>query len=662
MALRTIQQLVTQQPGNAPALGYHAELLYMNGKAEEADDAIQKAFAINPDFPLGHWLRGMIRKDEGELVGALIEFRKAADLYDPKANDVLAEIHAAIFDIEMRMNRPVAARAALERAIHADPSAEPLRNAFGTLFSPESRLPQCAWQGYQFRPADASRTEAWKAALPEKEMSRLSEAAGAFQVLTEKDASDTAAWFNLGLVRAWLGDHPKAIEALQKSMELDDDLKQASETGALIEVLRCGAGMAEQSDYVEHRVFFQLKQPQPVVELIQEWQRNGRLSGAQSDPEGGTLTALILEQTPQFSAELSSPVAKLAASMMIVRNLIRLSSQSKSSVDKVADEMMQRLGGELSPPMQETGYPQFSEITSEAMLFPSRETQIEEIAPRLTQQGQVFFEETWSNRPLKSLSGLTPLDASAQPAYQKRLMSLVKFVEECYIGASPRVSDGKTTQIVICYDFNQLRRKLGLPAEGPAPVADGALKIDTLSVAELAALDAGSLTDEQLDQAYRTALQKDDRILAGLFARYLTNRPAGSSIADRYPQFNHLIQMAQAENDAAAVMALLEQGEKSDADANNGQRRNDYTLRKGQFLAKRGDTEQAYQVFQELLGRAPEELKFYGPAIEAMLGQKKGNLAILFAEQALAKARSQNNRDSEHYFMELAEAAKRQGG
>ena len=60
-----------------------------------------------------------------------------------------------------------------------------------------------------------------------------------------------AAWYNLGLTRAWLGDNPAALEALQRYLELDPSDEQAASAGALMEVLRFGVGMAEQSDYQE---------------------------------------------------------------------------------------------------------------------------------------------------------------------------------------------------------------------------------------------------------------------------------------------------------------------------------------------------------------------------------------------------------------------------
>ena len=67
-------------------------------------------------------------------------------------------------------------------------------------------------------------------------------------------------------------------------------------------------------------------------------------------------------------------------------------------------------------------------------------------------------------------------------------------------------------------------------------------------------------------------------------------------------------------------------------------------------------------VFQQLIEEAPTELRYRGSAAEAMLSAKQASKALQFAEGGLKKSREQNNRDSEQYFMELAAAAKKQGG
>ena len=119
----------------------------------------------------------------------------------------------------------------------------------------------------------------------------------------------------------------------------------------------------------------------------------------------------------------------------------------------------------------------------------------------------------------------------------------------------------------------------------------------------------------------------------------------------------HLLALAEGNSDAA--LNYVNEGEKADCEHNEGRRRNDFELRRAQIHAKRGEADAAQDVFDRLIERVPSELRYRGSAAEAMLSARQGARAQKFAEGGLAKAREQNNRDSEQYFLELAAAAKK---
>ena len=133
-ALRLMDDVVKEHAGNPEAWGRKAQLLYNNGKVEEAENALHKAFEINPNYPFGFLLRGTFRFQEGELAGALLLYRKAAEAYDPSARDLLNQVYAMIADAELKLNRPVAARAALQIAVHHQPADQELRKNFEEIF------------------------------------------------------------------------------------------------------------------------------------------------------------------------------------------------------------------------------------------------------------------------------------------------------------------------------------------------------------------------------------------------------------------------------------------------------------------------------------------------------------------------------------------------
>ncbi len=159
-ALRTMEQVTTDHPANPEAWGRRAELLYNAERAEEAENALQKAFDINPTYAFGYLLRGSFRRAEGEITGALLLFRKAAEHYDVEAKGLLAHIYTLIFDCEMKLNHPVAARAAAQIALRYEPNANDLRQGLDAVFGPQNpNLIPAAKQDYQYLPCPAAATE-----------------------------------------------------------------------------------------------------------------------------------------------------------------------------------------------------------------------------------------------------------------------------------------------------------------------------------------------------------------------------------------------------------------------------------------------------------------------------------------------------------------------
>jgi tetratricopeptide (TPR) repeat protein len=649
-ALRLMDEVVREHEGNPEAWGQKARLLYTQGKVEEAEKALQKAFELNPNYPAGLLLRAYIRFQEGEIRGALSLARRAAEAYHPDARSQLAEVYLLIFECEMRMNRPVAARAALRLAQRFSPGEEEVQKTFDTLFGPEGRLPAAARRDYVFRPVKKGTP------LPNLDTPRLSDLVQAFERLTTLSSSskedDAAVWFNLGLARAWLGDNSAALEALGRYVEREADEAAAGEAAALMEVLRCGAGLEDEGDYQEHAFTYPFRDPQPVVNLLQEWERSRRLVPLQS-PQDGMFLGLVLELSTAGLITVGAPpsdAGRLAGYVIVLGNLLQVTSPLKEPFDRLRDEVRQRLALGLTE-IQERRMPMhFQDVTAEALLFPLKKT--EDSTQRVLEHVQKYYEETWIHKPRRALAGNTPVDAAAHPILRKHLRGVIQFLEDCAKGS-----------MIAGYDFGRLRRKLGLVgATGVAPSSSAASDIAAMGTAELAKLDAAHLSDEQLEQAYQAAVKLDAEELAANFARQLIARPVHPERTDRFPWYSYLAQYALRNGDNDAALDYINEGEKVDCEHNQGRRRNDYELRRGQIYAKRGEVEQAAEVFQRLIERVPNNFRYRGSAAEAMLSLCQPARALRFAEEGIAAARQANDRDSEQYLLELAAAAKKQMG
>jgi len=654
-ALRLMDEVAREHPANPEVWGRQAQLLYENNRVDDAEKALEKAFELNPNYPFGHYLRGSFRRAEGELPGALLLFRKAAQCYDPEAHDALGPLYALIADCELKLNRPVAGRAALQLALRFDPANQDFRKGLEQMFGPEARFPLPARREYAYQGlpegAPAERRAAWQGALSAAATGKLADAARAFADLTQQDGQNAAAWYNLGLTRAWLGDNGPGLEALDRYVGLETDERKAAEAWELGEVLRCGFGMEDQADYVEHAAAFPVRDPKRLMQVIDQLQETRQLVITLLREEEGVLAGVFLDTPPTLTIEPPSRQdARLKAHLLasLQEMFLRVWSLHPESLAAVVAELRRLAGPALGEPHERRTPGPFGEVFDDAVVLPLGATEQEDIQRRLTLGVERFFDDRWPHQPLRALSGVAPIDAAGHGTLRKKVRGVVQFLQDC----APLAG--------VQYDFDRLRRKLGLLEVKPAEQSAGP-DVSAMGAAELAALAPEALADEQLEQAYQTALQLDARELAGRFGKALVARPPGPERPDRFPIYNQLVQQALAGEDSALALDILNEGEKADCEQNEGRRRNDYELRRAQIQARRGEIDAAQGVFERLIERVPAELKYQGSAAEAMLSAKQGSRALRFAEKGLARARQQNNRDSEQYFQELVAAAKRQG-
>jgi tetratricopeptide (TPR) repeat protein len=651
-ALRLMDEVTAQHAGNPEAWGQKATLLAQHGKFEEAEAALEKAFALNPNYPYGLMLRARMRHHEGEAAGALLLARKAALHYAADAREYLARVYDLIADCEIKLNRPVAARAALQVVLSQRPGDPELQAAFDGQFGSEGPLPLCARQEYALLPPAPARKAAWdRARQAIDNPPRLPDLVRVYEPLTREDPTDAAAWYNLGLVYAWLGDNRAALDALNRYLEREADEGRAETAAALMEVLRCGAGLEDDCDYHEYSFAFQLRDPAPMQALLQEWHDTGRLVQVPTGEEG-VFFALLLELTRSGLITAGLPgveVARLAGYLTILGPNAQVRGADEEAVGRLREQMRERLRLNLGEAQEKRRPARFADVVSEAISLPTRGS---EGAPGPVENAQKYYEEKWPQQARKSLSGNTPVDAASHTNLRKKLRGVVRFIADCAVGG-----------MLNGVDFDKVRRKLGLLAgESAAPAASAGAAPDPASMgaAELAGLKADVLSDEQLEQAFQSAQKLDAQELAAHFARSLVGRPANAARPDRYPAHAYLIQRALAEGQLDAALDHVNEGERADCEQNEGRRRNDYELRRAQVHTRRGEADQAEDTYRRLIERVPDQLKYRGSAAEAMLTLKQPTRALKFAEEGIEQARRQKDRDSEQYLLELAGAAKKQ--
>jgi tetratricopeptide (TPR) repeat protein len=659
-ALRIMEAVVAGHPDNPEAWGRQAQILYQNDQVESAEKALDKALELNPNYPFGHFLRGSFRQYEGEIPGALVEFRKAAELYDSSARDILAQLYVSIAQNELTLNHPVAARAAFEIGRRFRPTDENLKEVFQSLFVKESGLPEAASREYSYLPPPATSNGlrvSWDKALSGAITGKLTDALQAFEKLTQDHPDLPAARYNLGLTRAWLGDNPGAVEDLDRYVTLEPDEKLAAAAWELALVLHYGFGMEDRGDWQEHGVIYQLRDPQAFAAVIDDWVKKFRLVALQPDEEQKYVTGILTDrQTTLVSPTEGLQFANYGGSFLMAGSMVRLAGPNPDTLQRLRADFEKAMGPALGEPQTTKGFAPFRSLLIEALPIPIPPTEEANSGDVIREKVNKFFEEKLIHRPMPTLGNVSPLDAAGHPILRKKLVGLLGFLKGCL----PPVEPFK-------YDFDRLRRKLGLqPAVAgalgePGDVSQGSKEeeVSSMGAPELSTLKLEDLSDDHLEKAYQAALKLDAKELAGHFARALISRPQRTDRPDRFPWYTHLMQLALSEGDTETALNYVNEGERLDCEHNQGHRRNDYELRRAQIHSKRGEADRAHEIFSNLISRVPAELRFHGNAAEAMLSARQPARALQFAEGGLAKARQQNNRDSEQYFLELVEAAKR---
>jgi tetratricopeptide (TPR) repeat protein len=690
-ALKTMHELVAAHPQSAPVRGFYAQLLYQAGmaeqkpedqakKIEEAEEALAEALKLNPNFGMAHFLRAQFRENEGELIGALLLYRRAAETYDPEADDQLTSVYLKIYQFETMLHRPVAARAALERAVHFQPADAELRAQFDEEFGPDGGYPAAASKKYALRPTA-------KPVPGAAATGRFSDARKAFEDLTQLTPDDPAAWFNLGVVLAWIGEQPKAVGALTKSIELETDDYRAEEAGALAEVLRCGYGMENDTDHLAHSFVMPIRDFQPVQRLVQAYAQSGKLRGARQNRETGAFAGLIVEELPSLIAVGAVSLARVSARIMIAQGAVRLTHPNRDSVARVADDIRTALQLAVEQPVESTTPLPFGDVVLEALAQPTGSADEAALEAKLRDYATHYFEDVWIHQPLKALAGNSALNAVGSKVLRKHVFGAVKFLEDCFRAVTPHKQVGEELIPLDLYNFDALRHKLGLEyvsaappkvhvPDAPTPPAPGGgsagpaaaaarppepkkRDLGSMNTAELAGLDVAALSVGELEHAMLAAVKLDARDLAVAFAQAGLLKPFDAATPDRYRLYATAITGAAAGGDTARAATLIDEGAKYDAEHNGGQRATEYRLRKAQLYVKAKDAEKAAAEFDALVAMHPDEGKFYTTAAEEMLRLRAGDRALHFAEAGLEAARRTNNRDLEGHCEELVAAAKK---
>ncbi len=108
-----------------------------------------------------------------------------------------------------------------------------------------------------------------------------------------------------------------------------------------------------------------------------------------------------------------------------------------------------------------------------------------------TERRREILANRWPETPQKLLGGKSPREAASDPTMRIRVLAALLLIELA------------TEQLSSDFDFNELRRRLGLPDRGPIDPTQSSPA--ELRLVRLDRVEVGKLTDEQLIDLYRRA-------------------------------------------------------------------------------------------------------------------------------------------------------------
>jgi tetratricopeptide (TPR) repeat protein len=558
----------------------------------------------------------------------------------------------------LELQRPLAAWASWQRALRIDPGGAAAREALERLAN-AAELPPAARAVYRFQsPADESQRTRWDARLRGQGLDDLAGAAEAFAALTVDEPSDAAAWYNLALCRAWLGQNTEAVACLDRAVGLlaVPDPARATDAWTLAEVLRQGAGAESLADDVR----FALVADRPSGEGFPDWlfdrwpglvplaMPSDPITGAPRIEDGQVYEWLdrppgAVPAKPREAAELP----QVLATVIRTPRQVRVSSPDPSGLALLDEPAFAQVGRALAAGRREKS--PLPIAWADAALGTFRLPTGLDAAETVTLARLVvehYFEDIWVRQPRQALGGLSPLAAGRAAARgdavaRAKLAAVIRYREQ--LGSRP-----SHAAVYQGYPFDRLRRRVGLPDADPA--AFEADDPSCMSERELDDLDPGALDASRLRDAFLSAAALGDDARTARFAAALARLdPPARSRLDPAAVFAPLVREALRLGEPDEALDWLATAKST----STGSEARTFAVWSAEIQARTGSPAAALRVYQDLLERPDtgSDAALALDGAETLLDNGYPDHALPLILEARARAR----RSGDHATLQKAE-------
>lgn len=496
-----IAQLEAKYPDRACLLTTKAAVLHSLGRKEEALRAADRVLATQPSNPVGLATRALALMDDDDPREALRPLHQAMAASGGQVMQRVFETVGIMAEVLLAEGYITAAYAHSMWQLEVMPTYEPALLIVYRVQSSQSVPLPLKEIRLRFMPAPegAAYKAEFDAASALANNGHWLAAVEAFDALMFRAAGCAALWYNLGILRAVLANETGAAEALRRYASLDIPLDDAIDAEML--ALTIDPNVAE-----------------------------------------ATVEQMCVRYQP---ADLEAVTARLAAASAAVREPVE-HFRSADPDEPPPRAMFTVLDRPMPPANRDLAVEQVPLVLGYALAYgrqTDREPRLELICERRdTEQakaavlqivgealGHVVTEEVSGHMPAQLFSytgqmrlpaGCSSAQASSLGAEQRRNYLSTRWPGEPSVlfgGRTPRqaASDRSSRVAVLAaialwelnygvsFDFNELRRQLGLPAA--EPIDPGGIDVETIHISRAHRFDVKKLSDEQLSQVWRRA-------------------------------------------------------------------------------------------------------------------------------------------------------------
>jgi len=548
-----IESIEGKYPDRACLLSIKAMLQAQLVGPEKAEATLTQFTAKYPDNPVALAEKATIAASQGEGVAAIAPLQaaleKCSDSVPPQVYDAISAVAQGL----IQDNQLVAGRAhlVLQLGIGGTKDQRPLELLIRLNNSPS--IPLLAKQDLPLLPApdDALWKTSFAKAFEPALRGAWRQAADQLTELAAQVGNWPAITHNIAVLRTWLADTPRAIEAWRlyatQPIPLDDAVEAEAfaqsldpEAVDLVEVLSIEYAIND-IEVLTARLTASNRALQMPIDLARMDDEEGPPPKAAfwilDRPSLGSGKDLKIADIPQVvgQAFIFGKQTDRAARVELATYRPQI-ERAQASLSEIAGDSLGAAGAEEIS----TYVPALQHLLTLNWRLPE-DTTPEQRLKLINEQRQNVLLNVWPTQPQKILGGKSPQEVASDPAQKHKLLAAILLLEMA------------TDQVASDFDFNQLRRNLGLPEAGPI---DGSrANLPALPLARMARVDVKTLSDDQLVDLYRRADHYRNVAALRKLAAELIARPGMDQKVDKAEVYGLL---AQVEPDTNEALAYLE--------------------------------------------------------------------------------------------------------